>query len=319
MTTSGTAKASHIRTKRAAFSALEESRQPPRRSGLLATMPTVRPPRRPRPTTMLGAHLVCSSTNVPSSRNASIIGWTSYARREESGSVAARSTSATESRSSEPWCPSRVARVRASLEGGRLGVGGDVDDAAAPTVRLRAAEPLHVDVLAGDGADDLGTGDEDAPGRAEDDDVGERRSVGGAAGGGAEHHGDLRHLAGGARHRGEHAAHGVEAGDALAQARAAGVPQADDGCRVGEGAVVGGDDRAAAGVAHGPALHGRVGGEGDDVRAVRAADGGEHAAVVLRRDRGELAVVEERGQAHAGRAGVELGLGGRRLRHVMRS
>ncbi len=205
------------------------------------------------------------------------------------------------------------------LERFRLGVGGDVDDAAAPAVRLGAAEPLHVDVLAGDRADDLRTGDEDAAGRAEDDDVGERRSVGGAAGCGAEHHGDLRHLARGARHGGEDAADGVEAGDALAQARAAGVPQADDGGRVGERAVVGGDDGAAAGVAHGAALHRRIGGEGDHVRAVGAADRGQHAAVVLGRDGGELAVVEERGQAYAGRTGVELRFGGRRLGHVMRS
>ena len=47
--------ASHIRTNRDAFSALSESRQPPLRSGLLATTPTVRPASRPRPTTMLGA------------------------------------------------------------------------------------------------------------------------------------------------------------------------------------------------------------------------------------------------------------------------
>lgn len=62
-TRSGMANASHIRTNRAAFSAERESRQPHLRSGLLAITPTVPPPIRPSPTTMLGAHFSCSSRN----------------------------------------------------------------------------------------------------------------------------------------------------------------------------------------------------------------------------------------------------------------
>ena len=46
----------------AAFSAEDESRQPPRRSGLFAMTPTVRPPKRPSVVTMFGAHFGCSST-----------------------------------------------------------------------------------------------------------------------------------------------------------------------------------------------------------------------------------------------------------------
>ena len=74
---SGTPNASHIRTNRDAFSADSESRQPPSRSGLLATTPTVRPPKRPSTVVMLGAHLACTSWAVPSSRIASISGCTS--------------------------------------------------------------------------------------------------------------------------------------------------------------------------------------------------------------------------------------------------
>ena len=67
MTTSGTPNASHIRTNRAAFSAEVASRQPPSRSGLLATTPTVRPPSLPSTVTTFGAHFGCSSTPGSSS------------------------------------------------------------------------------------------------------------------------------------------------------------------------------------------------------------------------------------------------------------
>ena len=50
-----------MRTKRAAFSADDESKQPPRRKGLLATTPTVRPPKRPSVVTIFGAHFGCNS------------------------------------------------------------------------------------------------------------------------------------------------------------------------------------------------------------------------------------------------------------------
>ena len=143
--------------------------------------------------------------------------------------------------------------------------------------------------------------------------------LGPAAGGRSEHHGDLGHLAGCTGHGREDAADAVEAEDALAQTCAAGVPQAHHGSGVREGAVIGGDDGAAAVVAHGAALHRRVRGERDDVRAVRAPDRRHHAAVVLGGDEGELTVVEELRQASPRRAGVELdGLGGC-LRHVTRS
>ena len=164
-----------------------------------------------------------------------------------------------------------------------LGLGEDVHDAGAAAVRLGAAEAQHVDVLAGDRADDVGAGDEDAALGAEDDHVGEGGTVGGAAGGGAEHDGDLRDDAGGLGHHLEDAAHGVQGQHALGEPGAAGVPQADDRHAVGDRAVVGVDDDAAADVAHRAAHDGGVAAEGDDRGAVDPADGGEHARVVVGR------------------------------------
>ena len=83
-------------------------------------------------------------------------------------------------------------QVAGALERLGLGVGEDVDDAGATPVRLGPAEAQHVDVLAGDRADDVGSGHEDAALGAEDDHVGEGGAVGRAAGGGTEDDRDLR-------------------------------------------------------------------------------------------------------------------------------
>ena len=55
-----------------------------------------------------------------------------------------------------------------------------------------------------------------------------------------------------------------------------------DGHAVGQGALVGHQDDLAAGLAHGAALDGGVGGERDRRRAVDQAAAGQHAAVVAR-------------------------------------
>ena len=65
--TTGMLKASQNRTKRAALMLLLMSRQPASTSGLLATMPTVRPARRAMPMTMFFAYSGCSSKKSPSS------------------------------------------------------------------------------------------------------------------------------------------------------------------------------------------------------------------------------------------------------------
>ena len=98
-----------------------------------------------------------------------------------------------------------------ALEGLLLGLGEDVDDAGAAAVRLGTAEAQHVDVLAGDRADDVRAGHEDPALGAEDDDVGERGAVRRAAGRRAEHDRDLRDLARGLGHHVEDPADGVQA------------------------------------------------------------------------------------------------------------
>ena len=184
------------------------------------------------------------------------------------------------------------------LEGFGLRLRDQMHHATAAPVRVGPAQALHVDLLARDRADDLWARHEDPPLGSEDDDVGESRAVRRSARGRAEHDGDLRHLARDARHRGKHAADAVKARDSLAQAGTPRVPDAHDGARVGEGAVVRRHDRAAAVLAHGPALHGRVGGECHDLSTVDRADADEHSTVVLGRDRAEGTRVEERLEAH---------------------
>src|SRR5438093_1228348 len=76
--TSGTLKQSQKRTKRAAFTEAAMSRQPARCAGWLATMPTGRPPSRPKPTTMFGANVACTSKKYRSSSTARTISFMSY-------------------------------------------------------------------------------------------------------------------------------------------------------------------------------------------------------------------------------------------------
>ena len=192
--------------------------------------PTVRPPSRPSVVVTFGAHLGCSSSALPVVEQARR---RSGARRRRAWGT--RAGTPTRSRSSTVADLALVAeqgREPAGLAVARPpGVGDDVHDAGAAAVRLGAAEPQRVDVLAGDRAHDVGAGDEDPALRAEDDDVGERRAVRRAAGRRAEHHRDLRDLAGGAGHDREDLADGVQRDDALAQPGTAGVPEADDRAR----------------------------------------------------------------------------------------
>ena len=65
----------------------------------------------------------------------------------------------------------------ALLDGVGFVVRDDVHDPRAAPVRVGAAEPQHVDVLAGDRANDVGSGDEDPAFGSQDHNVGERRPV----------------------------------------------------------------------------------------------------------------------------------------------
>ena len=109
-----------------------------------------------------------------------------------------------------------------------LGVRGEVGDARPRGVALGPAELLHGDVLAGDGLDDLRAGDEHVARLAHhEDEVGDRGAVDGAAGGRAHDHGDLRDDPARADVAEEDVGVAAEADDALLDARAARVVDAD--------------------------------------------------------------------------------------------
>ena len=132
----------------------------------------------------------------------------------------------------------------AALVGVELVVGDDVAHPRLLVVGVRAAERRHVDVLAGDTAHDVGSGDEHPAVRRHHDDVGQRRPVGGAAGREADDHRDLRDVAGRPDHRLEHQTDRVQRLYALGQPRTAGVPDAHDRALLLDGGVVGVDDVA---------------------------------------------------------------------------
>ncbi len=178
----------------------------------------------------------------------------------------------------------------------RVGVGGgdDVHDTGPAAVRLRAAEALHVDVLAGDAAHYIRTGDEDAALLGQDHQVGQRWPVRGAARRGAEDDGDLRHLAGGPGHGGENHADRVQARDAFEDPGAARMPQAHDRRADLQRVLVRRNDRLAACDAHGAALDARVAGERDGGNAADAARARHHSAVVCRKQQLQRAGVEQR-------------------------
>ncbi len=188
----------------------------------------------------------------------------------------------------------------AARVGVELVVGDDVAHAGLLVVGVRTAERRHVDVLAGDAAHDVGAGDEHPALRRHDDDVGQRGTVGGAAGGEADDHRDLRDVARRADHRLEDQADRVQRLDALGQPGTAGVPDADDRALLLDGGVVGVDDVRAALDAHGAAHDGAVGAERDGADAVDGAGGGQHAgAVTLVQQLDGAVVVEERASGAA--------------------
>ncbi len=113
----------------------------------------------------------------------------------------------------------RVGLVGAHVVGvARLGVVG-----------ARAAELLHRDVLAGDGLDHVGSGDEHRRGLVDHDrEVGDRGGVDVAAGAVAHDHRDLRDDSGGVHVAAEDLAVQAERDDALLDARSRALVDADD-------------------------------------------------------------------------------------------
>ena len=110
----------------------------------------------------------------------------------------------------------------------------------------------------------------------------------------ADDDGDLRDLARGAGHDGEHLADRMERDDALGEAGAAGVPDAEDGHTGDQCPLIGHRDRLAAVFAHRTTLDGGVRDERHDRSATHLAGRAQHAAGVLGSDQLERALVEER-------------------------
>ena len=114
------------------------------------------------------------------------------------------------------------------LEARLLVLGSEVRDAGLRVVGHRAAERLELDLLAGDGLDHLGPGDEHVRGLLHhEDEVGHRGRVDGAARARAHDHRDLRDHARALDVADEDVAVGAERDDALLDPRAARVVQAD--------------------------------------------------------------------------------------------
>ena len=174
-----------------------------------------------------------------------------------------------------------------------------MNDAAAPPVRIGATEAQHVYFLPGHRTNHLRAGHENTTLGPEDDHIGQRRSVGRTTCGRAQYDRNLCHFSGDARHRGEHASNPVEAGDTFAQAGTAGVPDSYHRAGIGECSVVRGDDGSATYLAHGPALHRRIGREGDHRGTRHVARGHEDAAVIFWSDRSEGSVVKKGAQTYA--------------------
>ena len=121
-------------------------------------------------------------------------------------------------------------QVAAVLEARVLVLGGEVRDAGLRVVGHRAAELLEVDLLAGDRLDHVGAGDEHVGGLLDhEDEVGDRGRVDGAAGARAHDQADLRDDARALDVAHEDVAVGAERDDALLDARAARVVDADHG------------------------------------------------------------------------------------------
>ena len=144
-------------------------------------------------------------------------------------------------------------------------------------VGLRAAELLHGDVLAGDGLDDVGSGDEHLAGLVDhDDEVGQRGGVDVPAGRGAHDQRDLRDDAGGQDVVAEDPAVEAQRDHTLLDAGAGAVVDADQRAAGLDGQLLDLDDLLAVHLAEAAAEHGGVLAEDADVAAVDGAVAGDH-------------------------------------------
>ena len=148
-------------------------------------------------------------------------------------------------------------------------------------VGARAAELLHRDVLAGDGLDDVGAGDEHVGGAVDHHrEVGDRGGVDVPAGAGAHDQADLRDHAGGVHVAPEDLAVETERDDALLDARAGALVDADDRAAGLDREVHDLGDLLAVDLAQRAAEDREVLGEHADLAAVDGAVPGDHAVAV---------------------------------------
>ena len=177
-------------------------------------------------------------------------------------------------------------------------------DAGPGGVGPGAAEVLHGDVLAGDGLDDVGAGDEHVAGALDHEgEVGNGRGVDRPAGGRAHDEADLGDDAGGAGVAEEDLGEQAEGGDALLDAGAAAVVDPDDGAAGLHRVVHDLDDLLAVDLAQAAAEHGEVVAVDRDGAPVDGAGAGDDAVAV-----GAVAVDPEVVRAVPGQL-VELGEG----------
>ena len=141
-----------------------------------------------------------------------------------------------------------------------------------------AAELLGGDRLVGDGFHHIGAGDEHVAGVAHhEDEIGHRRRIDVAAGARPHDQRDLRNDARGQHVALEHLAIAAERRDALLDARAAGVEQADDRRAVLQRHVLDLGDLLRMRLAKRPPEHREILGENKDRPAVDRAPAGDHA------------------------------------------
>ena len=193
----------------------------------------------------------------------------------------------------------------AALVGIQLVVGDDVAHPGLLVVCVRTAEGHHVDVLAGDAAHHVGAGDEHLAVRRHHDDVGQRRSVRGAAGGKADDDRDLRDVTRRPDHGLEDQTDGMQRLHAFGQSGATRVPDADDRALLLDRGVVGVDDVRATLHTHGAAHDGAVGAERDGAHAVDGPGRGQHAGAVTLVKKFDGVGVEESAQAQQRIAWIE--------------
>ncbi len=192
--TIGIENASQKRTNRLAFSPASMLSVPAICDGWLAMMPTERPSMRPKPITMFGGEQRLDLEEVAFvddvlDHRVDVVGLVRRVRHDRVqravGVGGLELEGALVRGQLRHVVVGEEAEERARVVDRIVLILGEiVRDAGAGVVRVRAAELLHTHVLAGDGLDHVGSGDEQDQGLVDhDDEVGECRRVHSSSGG----------------------------------------------------------------------------------------------------------------------------------------